>query len=214
MYAACACAAILIDSIKLRRRQCGAAHPECLVTRFVAFFRGINVGKAKRLTMVDLRALFVELGYGDPRTLRNSGNVVFEGEAEAETSHAARIRAAVASRLGVDAPVIVKTAEVLYTVCAENALAANAGDASRLLVALVDEQAQLRHLERAPVTAGDGAALHIGTEAAYLWCPQGILKTPAVLQWLGGIGEGVTTRNWATIVKIEALLREKADAQR
>ncbi|MDE2394246.1 MAG: DUF1697 domain-containing protein [Burkholderiales bacterium] len=177
------------------------------MTRFVAFFRGINVGKARRLAMADLRALFLALGYGDPRTLLNSGNVVFSGGADAERVHAARIRTAVASRLGVDAPVIVKTAGALRTVVAENALAASAGDASRLLVALVDDPQLLRRLGRPPGAADDASALHVGAEAAYLWCPQGILKTPAALHWLGGLGKGVTTRNWATIVKLEGMLR-------
>ena len=30
---------------------------------FVALFRGINVGKAKRIAMAELKALFEDLGY-------------------------------------------------------------------------------------------------------------------------------------------------------
>lgn len=44
---------------------------------YVALLRGINVGRVKRLAMADLRALIEGLGYGDVRTLLNSGNVVF-----------------------------------------------------------------------------------------------------------------------------------------
>ena len=49
--------------------------------RYVALFRGINVGRAKRVAMADLRTLFEGLGYGDVRTLLNSGNVVFSAPA-------------------------------------------------------------------------------------------------------------------------------------
>jgi len=45
--------------------------------RRVALLRGINVGRAKRISMGDLRALFAGLGYGDVKTLLNSGNIVF-----------------------------------------------------------------------------------------------------------------------------------------
>ena len=45
--------------------------------RYVALLRGINVGRAKRVAMADLRALLAELGYRDPRSLLNSGNLVF-----------------------------------------------------------------------------------------------------------------------------------------
>ena len=57
--------------------------------RYVALFRGINVGKAKRIAMADLRALLEKLGYTDVRTLLNSGNAVFTGRAGAPDTHAA-----------------------------------------------------------------------------------------------------------------------------
>lgn len=44
---------------------------------FVTLLRGINVGKAKRVPMAELRALLAGLGYGDVQTLLNSGNAVF-----------------------------------------------------------------------------------------------------------------------------------------
>ncbi len=48
-----------------------------MARRHVALIRGINVGRAKRVAMADLRALVEGLGYRDVRTLLNSGNVVF-----------------------------------------------------------------------------------------------------------------------------------------
>jgi uncharacterized protein (DUF1697 family) len=45
--------------------------------RRVALLRGINVGRAKRVAMADLRELVESLGYREVRTLLNSGNVVF-----------------------------------------------------------------------------------------------------------------------------------------
>jgi uncharacterized protein (DUF1697 family) len=42
-----------------------------------ALLRGINVGRAKRVAMADLRSLVEDLGYGEVGTLLNSGNVVF-----------------------------------------------------------------------------------------------------------------------------------------
>jgi uncharacterized protein (DUF1697 family) len=42
--------------------------------RFVALLRGVNVGKAKRVPMAQLRAWLAELGYSGVATLLNSGN--------------------------------------------------------------------------------------------------------------------------------------------
>ncbi|MET0858261.1 MAG: DUF1697 domain-containing protein, partial [Telluria sp.] len=39
----------------------------------IALLRGINVGRAKRIAMADLRTLFEELGFTDVRTVLNSG---------------------------------------------------------------------------------------------------------------------------------------------
>jgi uncharacterized protein (DUF1697 family) len=44
--------------------------------------RGINVGRAKRIVMADLRALVEGLGYGEVRTLLSSG--VFTAPAAAK----------------------------------------------------------------------------------------------------------------------------------
>ena len=77
--------------------------------RYVALFRGINVGRAKRIAMADLRALLGKLGYADVATLLNSGNAVFTANAEPAATHARRIREAVHTQLGVDAFVIVKS---------------------------------------------------------------------------------------------------------
>jgi uncharacterized protein (DUF1697 family) len=43
--------------------------------KLIALIRGINVGRAKRVAMADLRALVEDLGYSDVRTLLNSGNI-------------------------------------------------------------------------------------------------------------------------------------------
>ena len=50
------------------------------MTRFVALFRGINVGKAKRIAMADLRKLLESMDYTGVATLLNSGNAVFEAK--------------------------------------------------------------------------------------------------------------------------------------
>ena len=73
---------------------------------YVAFFRGINVGRAKRIAMADLRVLVEGLGHTGVRTVLNSGNVVFTRPASAKGDPAARIEKAIESKLGVSCAVI------------------------------------------------------------------------------------------------------------
>jgi uncharacterized protein (DUF1697 family) len=46
--------------------------------KYIALFRGINVGKSRRVEMKKLRALFESLNYVNVSTYINSGNVIFE----------------------------------------------------------------------------------------------------------------------------------------
>jgi uncharacterized protein (DUF1697 family) len=176
--------------------------------RYVALFRGINVGKAKRIAMADLRALLGDLGYTRVVTLLNSGNVVFSGDAQPATRHGERIRAAVARKLGVDALVIVKSRKAIAGMLAENGLLEVATDHSRLLVALTADARELARVGGLARQAWGDERLQVGKHAAYLWCARGILESKVATALLKGLEGGGTTRNWATLGKIHALMTD------
>ena len=174
--------------------------------RHVALIRGINVGKAKRVAMADLRALVDTLGYSDARTLLNSGNVVFEAGREAPRAVAARIEAGMAAKLGVSARVTVLTDAEFATVVEENPLDGVADNPSRLLVAFLSEPKHRVRLQPLARQSWKPEALGLGSRAAYVWCPAGMIESP-LTQAVGRVlGEATTTRNWATVTKIRALL--------
>ena len=176
------------------------------MAQYVALFRGINVGKAKRIAMADLRELLESLRYTGVRTLLNSGNAVFTGRAGAPDTHAARIRAAVAKELGVDATVIVKSGEDIAGIIAGNALENVATNPSRLLVALTADTKALGSVKAIAARDWGQEKVHVGKRAAYIWCAGGILESRALEALLGALWPGVTTRNWATLQRIHALM--------
>jgi uncharacterized protein (DUF1697 family) len=180
------------------------------VPRYVALFRGINVGKAKRIAMADLRALLAKLGFSEIQTLLNSGNAVFKGAKEAPEKLATRLRAAVSKNLGVDALVIIKSAEDVAGVVAGNALEKFASDHSKLLVAMTNDAKALAALEPLAESEWGAEKVHIGKHAAYVWCANGILESRAASALLKNLVESGTTRNWATLIKIHALLTSGA----
>jgi hypothetical protein len=47
-------------------------------------------------------------------------------------------------------------------------------------------------------------ALAITSRAAYLWCSAGILDSKVNQAFARNAGAGVTTRNWATVLKLQA----------
>jgi len=177
--------------------------------RYVALFRGINVGKAKRIAMADLRALLAKLGYTEVRTLLNSGNAVFTGATGTASAHAVRIRAAVLKKLNVDALVIVKSAPEIAGIIAGNELEGIATDGSRLLIAMTNDGEPLAALKKVAQAQWGEERIHVGKHAAYVWCANGILESKAAVALLKDLENLGTTRNWSTLNKIHTLLQEK-----
>ena len=175
--------------------------------RYAALFRGINVGNAKRLAMGDLRKVMEGLGYENVETLLNSGNAIFDAEREGEAAHAQRIREAVHRKLKVDALVVVKSATDVAAVVAGNKLAKVATNPSLLLVAMTNDPRGWRVLESISADPELAKVVHLGKHALYAWCPDGTLKSKAGLALLNRLADSGTTRNWATLQKINDLLQ-------
>jgi uncharacterized protein (DUF1697 family) len=171
----------------------------------VALIRGINVGTAKRVAMAELRALMERLGYGEVRTLLNSGNVVFTTPRAAARNAADRIEKALAAELGVSARITVLSAADLAIAVTENPLLKVADNPSRMMVAVLNDPADRTKV--APLVKQDWGkeVLALGTRVAYLWCPEGILESRLAVAVGRVLGDAVTTRNWATMLKLHAL---------
>jgi len=174
----------------------------------IALLRGINVGKAKRVAMADLKALVEDLGYRDVRTLLNSGNVVFTVPSGAPGRSGARIEKALVARTGVASRVTVITGAELATIVEKNPLAKVAKDPSRFLVAFLANPADRPRL--APMLKQDWGkgSLALGARVAYLWCPDGLLASPLAAAVGRALGDAVTTRNWTTVIKLHALAED------
>lgn len=180
--------------------------------RHVALIRGINVGRAKRVAMADLRALVESLGYADVRTLLNSGNVVFTAPRTARGDPAPRIERAMAAELGISARVFTLTAAELAAIVSRNPLRAVAHDPSRMLVAVLGGPKDRARL--APLAKQDWRpeALALGPRAAYLWCALGLLdgRLPEAVN--RALGDRHTARNWTTMTKLHALASGEGEA--
>lgn len=180
--------------------------------RYIALIRGINVGRAKRVAMADLRKLLNALGYREVRSVLNSGNLVFVADGIDPATAAAAIEEQLVLKLGVAARVMVLGSEELAGVLAENTLLAQASDHARLLVFILGDPA----LRAAVVPLCDQAwgseALAVGQRAAYVWCPDGVLASAAVGALGKQLGDNTTSRNWNTLCKLYALCSEPATA--
>jgi uncharacterized protein (DUF1697 family) len=175
--------------------------------RYVALLRGINVGAAKRVAMADLKRVVEDLGFHDVKTLLNSGNVVFSGEEARPADVAASIEQALLEATGISSKTIALKAGEFAQVVAENPVP-DPPNLSRLLAMFLFNPEERRDLLAISKDDWSPETVAVGSRAAYFWCPVGILESKALKAAGKVLRTDVTTRNWATVLKIKSLLEK------
>jgi uncharacterized protein (DUF1697 family) len=177
------------------------------VTRYVVLLRGINVGKAKRIAMADLRTLLAELGFTDVKTHLQSGNAVVTGDDDEPAVLAARIGAAIAERFGFEVRCVVLTGPQLQAVIDAHPLADVATDGAKMLALFLSADPDPALLAAHDPLELDPDRARLGPRVIYQWCPDGVLAAPPVAGFAEKhLGVTVTGRNWNTVTKLATFL--------
>jgi uncharacterized protein (DUF1697 family) len=123
--------------------------------RYAAFMRGINLGKARRVSAAALCEAFGD--FEDVAAFRASGNVVFSAPRQAPTKLEQRIENAVAKKLGFDSAALVRSEADLRRIAEAKPFPAKAVSAS-------DGKLQVLLLKRKPTAAGRKALLALANK--------------------------------------------------
>lgn len=81
--------------------------------RYIALLRGINISGKNKISMPELKAHFIELGYNEVITYLNSGNVAFSTDETDETHLAENICSMIKEQFSLDISVYVISREQL-----------------------------------------------------------------------------------------------------
>ena len=172
---------------------------------YAAFLRGINLGARNKVSMPELNALLVELGLEDVATYVQSGNVVFRTRAGKRDELARRIERAIATKFGVDAAVILRTAAELRTVATSNPFERDETDATKLLVVFLDGAPSAKAKQLDPERGAPGRFAVLSREI-YLHVPDGFGRSKLTLDYFERrLGVKGTVRNWRTVKNVLAL---------
>ena len=174
------------------------------MARYVALLRGINVGKAKRVSMADLRSLLEDLGHTDVGTVLMSGNAVFTSSARSTPVLARGIEQAISEQLSMDVRVFVRTVAAVRMVVDDVPWPDLARkDPSRLGISFFDSAHDRKVLQ--PILEQDWSpeAVAVGKDVLYVWQPNGVTGSK-LGEALGKVKGGPvgTVRNLATVRKI------------
>ncbi len=181
------------------------------LTAYLALLRAINVGGRNRVGMADLRELVAELGFTDPRTLLQTGNLVFRGASRSAARLEVTLEKEVGRRLGVETDIFVRTVAEWDKVMDGNPFPKEAErDPAHLLVmALKEAPGKTRVADLRGAIRGRETVEVVGRQA-YLVYPDGIGRSKLTIALIEKkLGTRGTARNWNTVQKLAELMEEK-----
>lgn len=174
------------------------------MAQWVVLFRGINVGGHHKLPMAELRGALVKLGFNDPKTYIQSGNLVLGSNRSGEEISRA-IADLAEMQFGFRPDILVLSEDQFVETVQSCPFSGDGYDPSRVLVFF---HLTPNVLFDAAVPENDNASeLAAGPNAHYLHAPEGLSKSPLGEILSRRIGKQTTARNIRTCNKIMELLR-------
>jgi uncharacterized protein (DUF1697 family) len=178
------------------------------MNRLIVLLRGINVGSSRRIAMADLRAMLTDLGYEDPRTLLQSGNVVLSTK-ESPKRAGARIEQALERTTGHDVKVIVRTRDEIAQVLRRNPLRKVATAPKWYLVVFLSAAPTKAALAKVDPAEFEPERFAADGREVYVWFPSGMQRAKLNHAfWEKQLGVTATGRNWNTVEKLLELADE------
>jgi uncharacterized protein (DUF1697 family) len=173
----------------------------------IALLRAVNVGGNSKIAMADLKAMLADLGYANPQSLLQTGNLIFQAKEANGDKLAAKLENAVAERFGLATDVLIRTAAQWRQAIAANPFPqAAARDPSHLLIMpLKDAPAKQAVKDLQTAIQGRETVAAVGREL-YIVYPEGIGRSKLTNKLIESrLNTRGTGRNWNTALKLAAL---------
>ncbi len=183
---------------------------------YIALLRGVNVGGHKKIPMAELRSFAADLGLADPRTLLQSGNLVF-GSSDGDASALERtLEEEAAGRLGLTTTFFVRPEAEWRTVVDANPFHdAARDDPGHLLVLFLRDPPRREAMEALRAGIRGREVVRASDRQVYAVYPDGVGRsrlTNAVIE--RALGGPCTGRNWNTVSKLLGMLDARGRVSR
>ena len=176
----------------------------------IAMLRAVNVGGNNKLSMEVLRALCASLGLRGVQTYIQSGNLVFQQDsADAETV-ARDLESAIQRKFGFKPAIVVRTAQELRKVIANNPFASRAEVLpNRLAVLFLATTPSRQAREQVLALPCDPEEIHVKGRELYIYYPHGMGRPTIPVARLEKMLQcPATARNWNTVNKLLAMAEQ------
>lgn len=175
----------------------------------VALLRGINVGGRSKLAMTALRSLLADAGLVDARTHLQSGNVIVTPSSSRLTDLGPRIEKLIEGETGMCIRVMVRTRDDMARIVAGNPLLEPGIEPSTLHTVFLEKAPDPSRVAELDPDRSPPDRFTVSGGEILLHYPHGSGRSKLNLEYferkLGVVG---TARNWNTVTRLLAMLRE------
>ena len=178
------------------------------MNKWVALFRGINVGGNNLLPMKDLVALLEAIGCTEVRTYIQSGNVVFSSSAATVPQLARSIGKSILNIHGFEPLVQLLSVEALHNAVRLNPFSEAEENPKTLHVYFLAETPKSAYQESLNDIKLESESYRLEENVFYLHAPDGIGRSRLAAKAEKLLGVDATARNWRTVKKLLELAEQ------
>ena len=177
----------------------------------LVLLRGINVGGRNKIPMADVRDVFVDMGFANPRTYIQSGNVVMGSRRANSPKTVAAIERGLSGAFGYEARVVVRDLQQMTTVVRQIPKDWDVQDASmRYNVIFTTHGLTAKQLLAQVKPKPEIEAVRAGAYALYWSAPfETLTKTAMVKLSAHPAYPELTIRNLRTTLALLELMRDR-----
>ena len=177
--------------------------------KFIAFIRGINVGRKNRIKMADLVKTLSLLGLKNIKTYLQSGNILFEHDSFDDINISDEIERKISQEFGISVNVIIRSVDELESIIKFNPFIKDLDiEPSKMHVTYLREIPDKDIIFILEQFKGENENLKFNGKEIYLYLPNGYAKTKLTNEFFEKKLKTVaTTRNWKTTTRILELAK-------
>lgn len=177
-------------------------------TKWIALFRGINVGGKNILSMAGLKKSLESLGLANVCTYIQSGNVIFDSETVSPAPLQSKIARQIETDHGLKPAILLMSPEVLKAAVLSNPFPEATSDPKTLHYFFLENTATDPDVAAIDAACADTEEYVLSDHVFYLHAPDGIGRSKLAAKVEKCLGVPVTARNHRTVEKLLAILRE------
>ena len=178
------------------------------MARWIALFRGINVGGKNILKMADLKSDLESLKLKNVRTYIQSGNVVFDSTLKTESSLIRKILSVVEDRHGIRPQLFILDHSDLLAAIESNPFPDAVSDPKTLHFFFLAEPAAEPDIKAIDKAKSTTEKYKLTGRVFYLHAPDGIGRSRLAANAEKYLGVATTARNYRTVEKLDSMAME------